>query len=170
MTWKGCATHREYIKHGLLASSGYYIGTIGFLVIWSIFGVGDTGAYVSLTVPFAVVVRSNFCTKWRNLLLCTLFFTELCLILNTSSDIFDFLPSFFPCSSWFHRRVSYQYTSFLHQLYMSLSIAIARVIPVLLPAPAGISAEALAMAKPLIDKLALLAMTTDQEGMHYFFV
>lgn len=46
MTWKGCATHREYIKHGLLASSGFYIGTIGFLILWSIFGVGSTGAYV----------------------------------------------------------------------------------------------------------------------------
>lgn len=169
MTWKGCATHREYIKHGLLASSGYYIGTIGFLVIWSIFGVGDTGAYVSLTIRFVVVAHSSFYTKWRNLLLCTLFFIELSLILNTSSDIFEFLPGFFPLY-WFHKRVSYQYTSFMHQLYMSLSIAIARVIPILLPAPAGISAEALAMTKPLIDKLALLAMTTDQEGAHYFFV
>ncbi|GJJ08403.1 hypothetical protein Clacol_002619 [Clathrus columnatus] len=93
MTWRDCATPREYIKHGLLASSGYYIGTIGLLMLWSIFGIGNTGAY----------------------------------------------------------------------LYMSISIAIARVVPILFPSPTQTSSELLEMAKPLIDKLASLAMTTDQE-------
>jgi hypothetical protein len=48
MTWKDCATPREYLKHGLLASSGFYIGTIALLIVWSIFGVGNSGTYVSV--------------------------------------------------------------------------------------------------------------------------
>lgn len=53
---------------------------------------------------------------------------------------------------------------------MSLSIAIARVVPMLFPGSAQTSAETLAMAKPLVDKLALLAMTADQEGMYQEFL
>ena len=47
MDWTDCVTSREYIKHGLVASSGFYIGTVGFLLIWSIFSSGNLGTYVS---------------------------------------------------------------------------------------------------------------------------
>lgn len=139
--WIECVTSREYIQRGLTASSGFYIGMIGFLLVWSIFSSGNLGTY------------------WRNLLLCTLFFTELYLIINGSTEtlsIFQYLPIF-------RNRVPYQYILFLHQLYVSLSIAISRVLPVLLPSSFHISASTMQVLKPMVDKLALLAATADKE-------
>jgi len=147
MTWKDCVTAREYLKHGLLASSGYYIGTIALLVIWSVFGVGDSGTY------------------WRNLLLCTVFFLELYLIINSPGTISED-HSFLQLSMPFRTGVPYQYTLFLHQLYMSLSIAIARIIPVLFPTSTEASCgtdHTMKALKPLIDGLTQVAVTTDRE-------
>jgi len=148
MTWTDCATSREYLRHGIIASSGFYIGTVGFLLVWSALGAANTGAY------------------WRNLLLCTLFFLEFFLIVNSPSGDALGNYSFFPLSTLFRKRVPYQHTLFLHQLYMSVSIAISRVIPVLLPATresVHTSDVAMSAVKPIVDKLAFLATMADRE-------
>ncbi|KAF8589470.1 hypothetical protein K439DRAFT_1612698 [Ramaria rubella] len=153
MTWKDCATPREYLRHGLIASSGFYIGIIIFLIVWSVLGTHNTGAY------------------WRNLLLCTLFFLEFSLIVNSSPDNAGNY-SFFPFSIAFRHRVPYQHTLFLHQLYMSLSIAISRVIPILLPESSKSSRavdHTMSAVKPIIEKLAFLATTADHEVSRMLF-
>jgi hypothetical protein len=74
---------------------------------------------------------------------------------------------FLQLSGLFRTRVPYQYTLFLHQLYMSLSIAMARIIPVLLPISSEASRAAeltMKALKPLIDSLTQVAVTTDREG------
>ncbi|KIJ51415.1 hypothetical protein M422DRAFT_244587 [Sphaerobolus stellatus SS14] len=144
MDWTDCATTREYIKHGLIASSGFYIGTVGFLLIWSIFSAGNLGTY------------------WRNLLLATLLFAELHLIINGSTEALSFLKNI----PVFRYRVPYQYILFLHQFYMSLSIAISRVLPVLLPSSRispAMQDETMQVLKPLVDKLVFLAFNADRE-------
>lgn len=60
MTWTDCATSREYLSHGIIASSGFYIGTVGFLLVWSALGAANTGAYVGLGLFSIVVALSNY--------------------------------------------------------------------------------------------------------------
>jgi hypothetical protein len=165
MTWTDCSTSREYLKHGLIASSGFYIGTLGFLLVWSVLGAANSGTYVRFKILFTSPCL--IALQWRNLLLCTLFFLEFSLIVNSPSGGALGSYSFFPLSTLFRKRVPYQHTLFLHQLYMSLSIAISRVIPVLLPATresARVSDLSINAVKPMIDKLAVLATVADREG------
>lgn len=56
MTWTDCATSREYLRHGIIASSGFYIGTVGFLVVWSVLGAANTGAYVRFSSFFLLQI------------------------------------------------------------------------------------------------------------------
>jgi hypothetical protein len=167
MSWTDCATTREYLIHGLIASSGYYIGTVGFLLVWSVFGTANSGTYVCFQLFYRAWFPDVQLLKWRNILLFTLFFLELSLIVNSPTGDALGNYSFFPLSTLFRKRVPYQHTLLLHRLYMSLSIAMSRVMPVLFPASSdSLHAAELAMdaVKPIIDQLAFLATVADREG------
>ena len=47
LTWQGVDTPRDYVMRGLMTSSGFYISTSFFLVLYAVFGAGGIGAYVS---------------------------------------------------------------------------------------------------------------------------
>jgi len=47
LTWQGVDTPRDYVMRGLMTSSGFYISTIFFLVLYAVFGAGSVAVYVS---------------------------------------------------------------------------------------------------------------------------
>jgi hypothetical protein len=51
LSWQGVETPRDYVMRGLMTSSGFYIGTSLFLVLYAVFGAGGVGACVSFMYP-----------------------------------------------------------------------------------------------------------------------
>lgn len=47
LTWTQCQTPKDYVNHGVMAASGFYIGSILFMFLVGIFGRGGAGGYVS---------------------------------------------------------------------------------------------------------------------------
>ncbi|KAF8911627.1 hypothetical protein CPB84DRAFT_1958011 [Gymnopilus junonius] len=131
-----CKTTREFLRRGLMVSSGYHIVTGIVLLFWSAIG------------------RPSSVSFWRYVLFAALFAGELSFILSPfpaasssikplSPHLFSFLssgsanalslPTSFPTASFletiFPNRIPYQHILFLHQLFMILSVALTRVIP-----------------------------------------
>ncbi|KAF8957346.1 hypothetical protein BDZ97DRAFT_1846999 [Flammula alnicola] len=137
-----CKTTREFLRQGLMVSSGYHIVAGIALLFWSAIG------------------RPSVVSFWRYVLFGALFAGELSLILSpfpgAPSNISPPTPSFFsnflsssslipttsssfpsttlmPTSSilqvLFPNRVPYQHILFLHQIFMFLSVALSRVVP-----------------------------------------
>jgi len=59
LIWQGVDTPRDYVMRGLMTSSGFYISTSFFLVIYAIFGAGGVGAYVSLVYPIPSISANS---------------------------------------------------------------------------------------------------------------
>jgi len=107
VSWYQCTTIREYLRQGLLQSSGYHIVTGFGLVIWS-------------------SIQSSSITFWRYLLYLVALASELSLILNYPSTIWSVvLP----------QRVPHQHVLFLHQIFIFFSVALSKVAPVVFPTP-----------------------------------
>ncbi|KDR75519.1 hypothetical protein GALMADRAFT_247963 [Galerina marginata CBS 339.88] len=135
-----CKTTRDFLRQGLMVSSGYHIVAGIALLFWSAIG------------------RPSAVSFWRYVLFAALFAGELSFILSPfpaassnltppTSSFFSFLPSFsvpsptdalslssiFPTTSFlqtiFPNRIPYQHILFLHQLFMFLSVALSRVVP-----------------------------------------
>jgi hypothetical protein len=51
LIWQGVETPRDYVMRGLMTSSGFYISTAFFFVVYAVFGAGGVGAYVSIVYP-----------------------------------------------------------------------------------------------------------------------
>jgi curved DNA-binding protein CbpA len=51
LSWQGVETPRDYVMRGLMASSGFYISTSFFLVLYAAFGADGVGACVSFMYP-----------------------------------------------------------------------------------------------------------------------
>jgi hypothetical protein len=125
LTWTQCTTTREYLRHGLMQSSGYHIVTGAGLLFFSAIG------------------KPNPVAFWRYLLFAALFASELGLLLSPTpspSSAYSPSSSAYPLphnstifTTLFPRRVAYQHVLFLHQLFMFMSIAISRVAPMLMP-------------------------------------
>ncbi|RDB25090.1 hypothetical protein Hypma_007420 [Hypsizygus marmoreus] len=168
LTWsQKCTTTRDYIHQGLLQSSGYHIVVGAFLVFWSF--VGSSG-------PDPVAF-------WRYLLYATLFVAEISLILSPSpsaapsaSSSFSFLsPSTTGLRglattytthtllhTLFPQRINHQHILFLHQLFLFLSIALSRVVPVLIAAFAPAEPNA-AFNQEVLQNVANLVAVADRE-------
>ncbi|KAJ8093119.1 hypothetical protein PM082_020604 [Marasmius tenuissimus] len=116
--WTKLSTPREYMRQGLMQSSGYHIFS------------GITLAVISS------IGRPSPVKFWRYLLYWSFFALELAFILyptpSSSSRITDL--SF---KNLFHlvfpNRVPYQHVLFLHRVFMFLSVALSRVAPRLFP-------------------------------------
>ncbi|KAL0955700.1 hypothetical protein HGRIS_001921 [Hohenbuehelia grisea] len=152
LLWEQCTTTREYLRHGLMQSSGYHIVAFVGLQFWSSIGEPSPIAY------------------WRYLLYATLFVAELALLLSPSPApaSIPFIASTFPdpTSSPSHRtllhvifpeRVAFQHVLFLHQLFVFLSVALSRVAPRLFPEPPKVD-------KQVVEHFAALASATDREA------
>ncbi|EAU91917.1 chaperone DNAJ [Coprinopsis cinerea okayama7 len=113
--WRAtCSTHREFLRQGLLASSGYHIVAFLVLLFWSAVG------------------QPSPISFWRYILFAALLAAELLLILSptptsTLSRHTTILHLIFP------HRVAYQHILFLHQFFMFMSVALTRVAPHLIP-------------------------------------
>ncbi|KAF9268474.1 hypothetical protein L218DRAFT_799793, partial [Marasmius fiardii PR-910] len=117
LQWK-FSTPREYMRQGLMQSSGYHIFSGISLAVISSIG------------------RPSPVKFWRYLLYWSFFALELSFILysapSSSAPITDI-----SVKNIFHMvfpyRVPYQHILFLHQVFMFLSIAVSRVAPRLFP-------------------------------------
>ncbi|KAG6891020.1 hypothetical protein C0992_010993 [Termitomyces sp. T32_za158] len=127
---KTCTTTREYIQHGLIQSSGYHIVVLSLLVFWS---------FVSSSSD------PNPVSFWRYLLYMTLFVAEISLILSpspstlpsakhASNSLLTTYTTHTPLHTLFPHRLIFQHILFLHQLFVFLSFALGRVVPVLISA------------------------------------
>ncbi|RDX43389.1 DnaJ-domain-containing protein [Lentinus brumalis] len=125
-----CSTLREYIRHGLMQASGFYITSVVILVILSTSG------------------RSGPVAYWRYLILALTAVYEMLYILNPSpapvsassfSSTLFADPTAAAHTSLFSflwpRRVAYQHVRFLHSLFVLASFALSNVVPALFPAP-----------------------------------
>jgi hypothetical protein len=61
LTWQGLDTPRDYMMRGFMTSSGFYISTSFFLVLYAVFGAGGIGAYVSFIYPVSSI-SANYVT------------------------------------------------------------------------------------------------------------
>lgn len=107
VSWNHCTTLRDYLRQGLLQSSGYHIVAGCALVIWS-------------------SIQSSPVTFWRYLLYLAALTSELSLILNYPYTTWNVL---------FPQRVPHQHVLFLHQIFLFISVALSRVAPVVFPTP-----------------------------------
>ncbi|GBE80777.1 chaperone J-domain-containing protein [Sparassis crispa] len=157
LKWTQCSTLREYIRHGLMQSSGFYIVAACALLLWSVIG------------------KPSHVAFWRYLLFAIVFAYELTFILNSSpsrpvdsslsSSIFSASVSSL-CTTLFAfiwpQRVAYQHIRFLHSLFLFLSVALSRVAPVLFPSPQQDYADAKRI-NGEIDRINLLARLIDRD-------
>jgi len=107
VSWNHCTTLRDYLRQGLIQSSGYHIVTGCVLVIWS-------------------GIQSSPVTFWRYLLYLAALASEFSLILNYSSTMWSVL---------FPQQVPHQHVLFLHQIFLFMSVALSKVAPVVFPTP-----------------------------------
>lgn len=131
ITWMQCTTIREYVRHGLMQSAGFYIVSCGLLLLVS------------------AVRQPSYVALWQYLLFAAVFTFELKFILSPSpsspsqapplpnllSDLTSRNHQTVLALLW-PRRVAYQHIRFLHSLFTFLSFALSRVAQVLFPPPA----------------------------------
>ncbi|KAI0919095.1 hypothetical protein AcW1_003441 [Taiwanofungus camphoratus] len=157
LRWTTCVTDRDYVRHGVVQSAGFYIVATCCLLFWSF-----------MSTPSGV-------SYWRYVLLNTVCAYEAVLILSPSlsphSNI-SVLPEIFPESTspalvrvfafiW-PRRVAYQHIRFLHSLFMFLSVALSRVAPVLFPSLVNDHVDSKKL-QGEIERIGLLARLIDRE-------
>jgi len=127
--WDKCSTPRECVYRGIISSCGFYIASTFFMCVMWAFGPAESGSY------------------WRHLMFAAMALAELCVVLLPDGS--GLLGSLFPS------RVPFQHALYLHQLFLALSVALSRVVPVLHPGDPT-SAEL----APLADQVAAMAMAT----------
>ncbi|KAF9523836.1 hypothetical protein CPB83DRAFT_798733, partial [Crepidotus variabilis] len=120
---KQCKTTREFLRQGLMVSSGYHIFSGIALLFWSAIG------------------KPSSVSFWRYILYFSLLAVELSFILSPfPATPGSFLPPSDPTSMllptssailqrlW-PNRVPYQHILFLHQVFMFFTVALTRVVP-----------------------------------------
>ena len=66
----------------------------------------------------------------------------------------------------FPNRVAFQNVLFLHQIFVFLSVAVSRVVPILFPEPPTIRPEDPRTYAPFLERLSLLAKAADRESKY----
>ncbi|KAL0580420.1 hypothetical protein V5O48_001573 [Marasmius crinis-equi] len=116
--WSKLSTPREYMRKGLMQSSGYHIFSGVILAVISSIG------------------RPSSVKYWRYLLYWSFFALELAFILYPTPSSSDHTIDI-SFKNFFHlifpNRVPYQHVLFLHRVFMFLSLALSRVAPRLFP-------------------------------------
>ncbi|KAG6899392.1 hypothetical protein C0993_010611 [Termitomyces sp. T159_Od127] len=160
LNWsKTCTTTREYIQHGLIRSSGYHLVVVAILIFWSFASSSS---------------RPNPVSFWRYLLYMTLFVAEISLILSpspstlpTSKPAFEGLLTTYtthtPLHTLFPHRLIFQHNLFLHQLFVFLSFALGRVVPVLISAFSPNNSLSPVQANEMVRQILQLVSIADRE-------
>lgn len=154
LKWSHCSTLRDFIRHGLMQSAGFYIVT----------------ACVLLLVP--VLSGPSPVTFWRYLLFAALFTYELTYIMSpspssaTDSSLASLISnsgSPIPLFSFlWPQRVAYQHIRFLHSLFVFCSVALSRVAPVLFPSDRDDSVQSPRL-RAEIQRVNSMAQALDRE-------
>ncbi|KAI0629461.1 hypothetical protein C8Q77DRAFT_1065335 [Trametes polyzona] len=132
LKWAQCTTLREYVRHGLLQASGFYIVSLCSLVFFSFLNPASTVSY------------------WRYVMLAFTAVYELLFLLNPSpspvseptfSSVIFTDPTTATHASFFSflwpHRVPYQHVRFLHTLWVLGCFALSNVAPVVFPTPSA---------------------------------
>ncbi|KAF9510425.1 hypothetical protein BS47DRAFT_1300221 [Hydnum rufescens UP504] len=154
VSWKDLSTPREYIRRGLSSASGFYIGSGALLLLISILG------------------KSGSLSFWRYVLFSTVLFAEAYLIFSPSpiivngedvgvSDIPHSLPIL---SALLPSRLPYQHILFLHQMFISLSVCISHLGPVLLPETVMSERDIMKTTFDLSHRISLVSGIAEREG------
>ncbi|KAF8161443.1 hypothetical protein B0H34DRAFT_747330 [Crassisporium funariophilum] len=152
-----CKTTREFLRQGLMVSSGYHIVAGIALLFWSAIGAPTPVSFVRRPSISPSPIKSSL--QWRYVLFFALLAAELSFILSpfpnspslslpNTTRAQSFLASILaplpltpalrslttphPRSflQWaFPSRAPYQHILFLHQIFMFLSVALSRVVP-----------------------------------------
>ncbi|KAI0359521.1 hypothetical protein OH77DRAFT_1395370 [Trametes cingulata] len=130
LKWNQCTTLREYVRHGLLQASGFYIVSLCSLIFFS---------FVSPSSPVSY---------WRYLMLAFTAVYELLFLLDptpspASSSSFSSVIFTDPAATthaslfayFWPQRVPYQHVRFLHNLWVLGCFALSNVVPIVFPAP-----------------------------------
>ncbi|KAG8964188.1 hypothetical protein FRC03_002132 [Tulasnella sp. 419] len=120
LTWENAITEQEYLWQGFLRGCGFYIVSVFVMGAWWFLGSADSGFL------------------WRNILFLYLLCSELMLGLHPPSPYSTSSAPNLPLPLTFLQYLKptwcpFQYASFLRQIYISITIAIAKVVPVLFP-------------------------------------
>ncbi|KAH7101339.1 hypothetical protein BKA62DRAFT_703471 [Auriculariales sp. MPI-PUGE-AT-0066] len=151
--WDTCSTPRDFVASGLLASSGFYIGSSFFMMVFYFFGSSDSGAF------------------WRYALFLGLLVSELALVLGPSHTQLEGHPNGstphtgnWLLTSLFPNRIPHQHVLYLHQLFLSVSIAISRIVPALHPIPVDGQKLRADILVPMAQRLSELARGVQAES------
>ncbi|KAI8978325.1 hypothetical protein BD414DRAFT_516950 [Trametes punicea] len=136
LSWSQCTTLREYVHHGLLQASGFYIVSLCSLIFFSFLNPSSPVSY------------------WRYLMLAFTAVYELLFLLNpspgiasdtTRSSVLFTDPAVTTHASLFSylwpNRVAYQHVRFLHKLWLLGCFTLSNVVPVVFPTPSAESHE-----------------------------
>ncbi|KAK0493047.1 DnaJ-domain-containing protein [Armillaria luteobubalina] len=149
LTWRQLSTPREYLRQGLMQSSGFHIVSGLVLVFYSSIG------------------RESPVKFWRYVLYATFLFSEITLLVSPSPSTALSNPSIL--HSFFPQRVAFQHVLFLHQLFFSLSVAVSRVAPRLfpeLPDQSAIELEKFHTLAGMADREASMLLHTELHSVH----
>jgi len=150
-------TEDEYMHAGLMQCVGFYVATLFFMIAYGVLGEPDSGAI------------------WRYLLFFYLVFCELGLYLQPTPFASSALDGMFPVKSAmaafplpvtviryiFPHWLPYQVVGFLREVYVTVSIAITRVLPVVWPDEAEMAKNQ--AWEPVVQRLALLIGKADSD-------
>ncbi|RUS33533.1 hypothetical protein BC938DRAFT_471217 [Jimgerdemannia flammicorona] len=130
--WQHVLTLRDYMLHGLSGAVSFYLGTGLILVVFNILGKGQFGKFWRLVVFFALA-----CLEFSMLV----------------------SPTPFILSGWLYPyRTTYQQIALLHQLFITVSIALSQVGPVLFPSESQ-------DIRPMIEQVELLSHIAAAESL-----
>ncbi|KAK0222439.1 hypothetical protein EDD85DRAFT_779438 [Armillaria nabsnona] len=149
LIWQQLSTPREYLRQGLMQSSGFHIVSGLVLVFYSSIG------------------RESPVKFWRYLLYAAFLFSEIALLVSPSPSTTLSKPSIL--HSFFPQRVAFQHVLFLHQLFFSLSVAVSRVAPRLfpeLPDQTAVELEKLHALAGMADREASMLLHTELHSIH----
>ena len=128
LTWK-LSSPKEYLTRGIQSSVMFYVVSFIASFLLSFFRKGLAGVYVSDWGDCQINTLLTFLcpAQWRNLGLLALALTELSMVLHPSASPPGFASTLFPS------HITWQHVSFHRQLYITSSIALNQLLPVLLP-------------------------------------
>ncbi|KAK0459377.1 DnaJ-domain-containing protein [Desarmillaria tabescens] len=165
LLWQQLSTPREYLRQGLVQSSGFHIVSGLVLVFYS--SIGRESPVKFVCVPVTMEGLDLTSGQWRFILYAAFLFSEIALLVSPSPSATQsnstILHSFFP------QRVAFQHVLFLHQLFFSLSVAVSRVAPRLFPEPPDqtvVELEKLHALAGMADREASMLLHTELHSVH----
>lgn len=167
ISWKGCTTPKEYIIQGISASSGFPIGTAAILFLMSILGQSSSSSFVSAVYLGSTrSLNPTALFQWRYIILATVLFAETYLILSPTTPLSSGDVSYTHTLPILSSLLPYQQVIVLHQAFVSLSVCIAQLGPILFPNAPQDDKEVLKAVSEVIQRIAGVGSAAEYEGKY----